>query len=189
MLKQDGDSWRNDLEERESKVRELESKMEDWKRKKNEASEDRDRLTVVVGEVVHARKNFDNLDISAANSPSVSGVCTPNGTLSAESQLVALQQTHAATLADLSSVTAKYRDALQEISDLAAQIQEAKLATPLLPESLMTEPMTDITVEPAPIRRRLPGTRTRELSEPQYNSAGKRLFFRQAASTESLHTR
>jgi kinesin family protein 4/21/27 len=98
---------------------------------------------------------------------------------------VALQQTHAATLADLSSVTAKYRDALQEISDLAAQIQEAKLATISVPPS----PMTDVAIEQPPIRRRMTGTRTLELSEPQFNSAGKRLFFRQAASTESLHTR
>ena len=43
--------------------------------------------------------------------------------------LMALQQTHWATLADLSVVADKYRDLLHEISDLATLIQEAKLQT------------------------------------------------------------
>ena len=45
----------------------------------------------------------------------------------AEAQPLVLQQTHTATLADLSSVTAKYCDALQEIHDLSSQLEEANL--------------------------------------------------------------
>ena len=46
---------------------------------------------------------------------------------SVQDQLTVLQQTHQATLRDLSAVADKYRDALRKISDFAAQIQEAKL--------------------------------------------------------------
>jgi kinesin family protein 4/21/27 len=98
-----------------------------------------------------------------------------------ESQLLALQQTHTATLADLSSITAKYRDALREISDLAAQIQEAKLSD-TIPESPLNK-----SIEIPPFRRRMTGGRVREASESQLD--GRRLFFRQAASAESLHAR
>jgi len=45
-----------------------------------------------------------------------------------EKQLLELQHTHTATLANLTL----YRNALREISDIAAQIQEAKL-NPELP--------------------------------------------------------
>ncbi|CAK5265252.1 unnamed protein product [Mycena citricolor] len=116
----------------------------------------------------------------------------------AERQLLALQQTHTATLADLSSMTDKYRDALREISDLAAQIQEAKLsgssAEPVPPESpttVETPVERPLDHSPGPYRRRMTGGRSRESSmgEPQINSAGRRLFFRQAASAESLHAR
>lgn len=105
---------------------------------------------------------------------------------SLENQFLSLQQTHTATLSDLSSVTSKYRDALREISDLAAQIQEAKLSNPSIAES--ESPAEDKPVEMPQIRRRMTSGRLRESGE-QYNSAGRRLFFRQAASTESLHSR
>lgn len=99
-------------------------------------------------------------------------------------QLDALQQTHTATLADLSSVTAKYRDALREISDLAAQIQEAKLSNPE-----PNRPETPDKLAEAPIfRRRMTGGSRRDPSESQYSSE-RRHFFRQAASAESLRAR
>lgn len=205
-LRQDGESWRTDLEEREKRVKELELKMLEWERKKNDAGDARIRLGNVVGEVASARKSLEiditNTPASTDGSPSPSsaigptagplaseisqgpdtpGETTPNPAL--ESQLLALQQTHTATLADLSSVTAKYRDALREISDLAAQIQETKLNN-TIPESPLDKP-----VETPPLRRRMTGGRTRETSEPQANSPGRRLFFRQAASAESLHAR
>ncbi|KAI0078121.1 kinesin-domain-containing protein [Panus rudis PR-1116 ss-1] len=135
---QDGESWRNDLEERERKVRELELKMQEWEAKRQEANEDRERLGELAVEVARAKKQLED------------GSLTPNGTSQApsetssinevdksiEAQLVALQQTHAATLADLSSVTSKYREALREIADLAAQLQEAKVNAPSSVHSL-----------------------------------------------------
>jgi kinesin family protein 4/21/27 len=207
-LRSDGDNWRSDLEERERKVRELEERMQEWERKKKDAGDARARLGAVVGEVAEARKSLQ-LDIAANGSGSGSDVETPLATVAvvpdaadrhpdhdARQQLVALQQTHTATLADLSSVTSKYRDALREISDLAGQIQEAKLAgesNNVRSESPTLEtPVEKPLIDTPPFRRRMTGGgRSRESSsgEPQYNSAGRRLFFRQAASAESLHGR
>ncbi|KAJ7311540.1 kinesin, partial [Mycena albidolilacea] len=208
-LRSDGDNWRSDLEERERKVRELEERMQEWERKKKDAGDARARLGAVVGEVAEARKSLQ-LDIAANGSGSGSDVETPLASVAvvpdaadrhpdhdAQQQLVALQQTHTATLADLSSVTSKYRDALREISDLAAQIQEAKLAGGESNNARSESPALETPVErplidTPPFRRRMTGGgRSRESSsgEPQYNSAGRRLFFRQAASAESLHGR
>ena len=205
-LRQDGEGWRTDLEERERRVKELELKMLEWEKKKIDAGDARIRLGNVVGEVASARRNLEidttNTPPSTNGSPSPLSVVGPNaGPLASEiiqvvdttgentqdpalrGQLLALQQTHTATLADLSSVTAKYRDALREISDLAAQIQEAKLNTPI-PESPFEKPL-----DSPPLRRRMTSGKIKEASEPQHNPAGRRLFFRQAASAESLHTR
>ncbi|KAK0463641.1 kinesin domain-containing protein [Desarmillaria tabescens] len=217
VIRQDGEGWRNDLEERERKVRELETKMQEWERKKKDAGDTRARLGSVVDEVALARHSLDidfknaapSLQVNGESeenpdhvngislaaleaSPSPSAPVTPPETAetdqSLHNQFVALQQTHTATLADLSSVTAKYRDALREISDLAAQIQEAKLSNSVSSESLDSPTTTDKSMELSPMRRRI-ASRTREASEPQYNAAGRRLFFRQAASAESLHSR
>ncbi|KAG5723997.1 Kinesin-like protein KIF27 [Termitomyces sp. T112] len=195
-LREDGNNWRSDLEERERKVKELETRMAEWEAKKKEAYDVRTRLGGVVDEVASAKKN---LEINVANTPQTSEGVTSNPPAeqlaevltqpsipgsALEKQLLALQQTHTATLADLSAITAKYRDALREISDLAAQIQEAKLNNP---ESAQSESPEKL-VESPPVRRRMPSGRVKD-AEPQYNSAGRRLFFRQAASTESLHAR
>ncbi|KAF7322353.1 Kinesin domain-containing protein [Mycena chlorophos] len=212
-LRTDGDNWRSDLEARERKVRDLEQKMVEWEAKKKEAGETRERLGVVVGEVAEARKNLQ-IDatvngVSPAGSengtPLASAIEPPSGPSTppeadpvVQQQLLALQQTHTATLADLASVTSKYRDALREISDLAAQIQEAKLGgqstdshTSVTADSPTSEMPVERPAEIPPFRRRMTGGRSRESSagEPQVNSAGRRLFFRHAASTESLHGR
>lgn len=182
-LKSDGTGWRSDLEKRERKVNELEEKMAEWERKKKEAGEERVRLGSVVSDVIQARKSLESLAAGSngASTP-VSGISTPNkADLSLESQLITLQQTHTATLADLSSVTAKYRDALREISDLAAQIQEANLSNPTVPEPPTP---SDISV----FGRRLPSGRSREGNDSPINGPGRRLFYR-AASTDSLHSR
>ncbi|KAJ6502076.1 kinesin domain-containing protein [Mycena sanguinolenta] len=219
-LRSDGDGWRTDLEERERKVRELEERMEEWEQKKKDMGEARARLGAVVDEVAEARKSLQ-LDIAANGNGNSSDVETPLATVAVvpdaadrhpdpdaplppqadadsavQQQLVTLQQTHTATLADLASVTSKYRDALREISDLAAQIQEAKLAgdsNNTRSESPTQEtPVEKLYIESPPFRRRMTGggrERERSSGEPQYNSAGRRLFFRQAASAESLHGR
>ncbi|THH18433.1 hypothetical protein EUX98_g8959 [Antrodiella citrinella] len=189
-ITQDGQSWRSDLEQRERKVRALEQKMEEWEAKRKEAGEDRERLTDLVSEVTKAKKNFEengSLKINGSSqTPSeVSSINEPESV--AQSELVALQQTHTATLADLSSVTAKYRDALREIADLAAQLQEAKVSGPPPIREDVSE-STDApseTPSPSPRRRMTRGAK----DEPQVNGQGRRLFFRQPASAESLHNR
>ncbi|KAJ6618850.1 hypothetical protein B0H10DRAFT_1877274 [Mycena sp. CBHHK59/15] len=219
-LSADGDGWRADLEAREARVRGLEERMSEWERRKAEAGEERTRLGAVVGRVASARESLklgarDSGTVTPAESeaPVVAKDAsadptaatqdtqadTPPYDAAAAAQLLALQQTHTATLADLAGVTAKYRDALREISDLAAQIQEAKLGGH--ESSTLETPVAVVAPDaleahgphfepPPPFRRRLTGGgRVRESSEPQYNSAGRRLFFRQAASAESLHGR
>lgn len=178
----DGTSWRSDLELREQKLKELESKMAEWELKRQEAGEQRVRLGAVVGEVALARKSMESL-----NADGTSGFVTPvsempsplDGDLSTEAQLTSLRQTHTATLADLSSVTSKYRDSLREISDLAAQIQEAKLANSnVLPE--IPEPPTPTEIQHMGARRLTNGLRRQD--------SDRRLFYK-AASSDSLHQR
>ena len=157
--------------------------MEEWEEKKKEAGDAWERLDGVASEVQQERKRleFDLAKVAGSGSSSVCGTSTPDEPESGlENQLVALQQAHTATLADLSSVTAKYRDALREISDLAAQIQEAKLSN---------TPLTDSPVDLGSHKRRMTSGRPKESSETPLNSASRRHFFRQAASTESLHSR
>ncbi|KAG2364519.1 kinesin [Suillus spraguei] len=188
-LSQDGASWRTDLEEREKRVKELEQKMEAWERKRKEANEDRIRLGDVVGEVELAKRSLESLNggSTKVNFPNTADASTPAAMdPSVKNQLVALRQTHAATLIDLSSVSKKYQDALQEIADLAAQIQEAKLNNPTIPETSAVDKVDT----PPPFRRRMTSSRSREgLSDPVYDPVGRRLFFRQAASVDSLHGR
>lgn len=195
LFRQDGESWRTHLEDRERKVKALEEKMLDWERKKQDASEARVRLGGVVGEVISARRS---LEVDLASSISVSPATpldeTPpplpatNSEEALEAQLLSLQQTHTATLADLSSVTTKYRDALREISDLAAQIQEVKLNSNSA-ESSTDSPSLDKANDIPPSRRRVATSRVRDINEPQLNNSGRRHFFRQAASVDSLHAR
>jgi prophage DNA circulation protein len=202
-FRQDGENWRSDLEARELKVKQLEEKMLEWEQKRKDAAESRLRLGEVVEEVVSARRS---LEVDLANAPSLANASECPETLSnltssppeanakemsstETAQLLALQQTHTATLADLSSITTKYRDALREISDLAAQIQEAKLSNLSIAESSSDSLDTDKLQDIPPLRKRITSTRMRESVEVQMNPSSRRLFFRQAASAESLHAR
>jgi len=200
-LQQDGDGWRADLEKRETRVLELEQKMAQWEQKKKEAEETRIHLENVVEEVATTKKDLESPSSSptSTNAPTneLTAEITPQGTTSVVTsqpeqdmtpQYLTLQQTHTATLADLSTVSSKYRDALREISDLAAQLDEIKLGSPTIAEE---EPTAELTAVERPeslqIRRRNMNGRHRE--DIQVNAAGRRLFFRQAASAESLHSR
>ena len=199
-LLQDGEGWRSDLEERERKVKELEEKMTEWEKRKTEVGETRARLGSVVEEVASARRS---LEISLANAPTPNNggnilhhkAITPASLSSIEqaleSQLATLQQTHTATLADLASVSAKYRDALREISDLAAQIQEAKLGNlSTAPSESNDSPIGDKSIEfPLPSKRRIMGGRLRDIGDPRLDAGNRRFLYRQAVSTESLHLR
>ncbi|KAF9256830.1 kinesin-domain-containing protein [Marasmius fiardii PR-910] len=158
------------------------------------------------------RASSDSEPTSRAASPSLppSRPMSPAQSSQLEKQFLALQQTHQATLADLSSVTNKYRDALREISDLAAQIQEAKLGSINGNSDAMSEATTDSESPNPPLNTLSPHTspikssdrnslrnrkmtsngRMREGSEGSLGTnGGRRLFFRQAASAESLHSR
>ena len=211
-LTQDGENWRSHLEAREARVKELEQKISDWEEKRKEAEDTRARLGSVVGEVVSAKRNLE-IDISNASPTTTSISPSPvpserhpfsfslktdaeegspeSNREELEKQLLELQHTHTATLADLAFITAKYRDALREISDLAAQIQEVKL-NPTITEvaegdDAQTEPPTfDVLLETPPARRKKFSPRIRETTE---GPTTRRLFFRQATSAESLHAR
>ena len=199
-FRQDGENWRSDLEARELRVKQLEEKMVGWEQKRKDAAESRLRLGEVVEEVVSARRS---LHVDLANAPSLANASEcPSPSLSSSheananemsstetAQLLALQQTHSATLADLSTISTKYRDALREISDLAAQIQEAKLSNLSIAESSSDSLDTDKLQDIPSLRKRVTSTRVRESVEVQMNPASRRLFFRQAASAESLHAR
>ncbi len=207
-FKLDGENWRSDLEAREAKVKQLEEKMREWEQRRKETEETRFRLGGVVGEVELAKRHLE-IDISKSSStvssvsPSPGSEYPPPMPLQADShdavgatdtelekQFLELQQTHTATLADLASITGKYRDALREISDLAAQIQETKFSNPSIAEvaDITTEShMVDILPDTPPLRKRILGPRIWESSEGQLSP--RRHFFRQAASAESLHTR
>lgn len=195
-LHKDGEDWRTDLEQREARVRELETKLQEWEAKKTEVAEQRERLTEVVDEVAAARKSVVRRSLQQPRPATPTAPVKTNGVhveptptpadspdSALQAQLAELQETHAATLADLSSVSAKYRDALREISDLAAQIQEAKLQsldlTTESPQKLAPESPT------IPSRRRMPSRQPSDAS----GGPARRLFFRHAASTESLHSR
>jgi chromosome segregation ATPase len=202
-LRCDGDSWRSDLEERERKVKELEEKMSQWQKRKHDAGETRARLGNVVDEVASARKSLE-IDLAKSSPPSspddesgdsVNRDVMPATRSSPEqvlaSQLASLQQTHTATLSDLASVSSKYRDALREISDLAAQIQEARLGNMSTCASDTNDsPIGDKSLDfPPAFRRRMTNGRGRETADLRLDTAPRRLLYRQAASTESLHLR
>ena len=203
-LAKDGQDWRDDLEEREERVKELERKMIELETKKNDTAEERARLGEIVQEVAKARRSLQlpkSVTINGNGSDFESvGSSRPETPLStaplseipqnvvegnADAQLVALQQTHTATLTDLSAVTAKYRDALREIQDLSSQLEEVKLSQGL---AASESPERNGSLDPfsgntsGSMRRNL----VRNMSE---NSGNRRLFFRHAASAESLHSR
>jgi kinesin family protein 4/21/27 len=184
----DGQAWRRDLDQRETKLRELERQLEVWEEEKRIIGQERERLGDLASDTAKARHSLE-IDMLRPVSSASTGDSALTGDKSVEEQLMALQQTHQATLADLSAVTDKYRDALREVSDLAAQIQEAKLQAVAIPDHSDdgSEPAA-----PSTLRRRL--TMGGSLRSPRggdagANQTGRRSFFRQAASTESLHAR
>lgn len=178
QLQQDGQEWRNDLEEREKKISKIEATLREREATLQATAETRDRLGAIVNDVSEARKNLEAASIKSG----VSSIQEEDGSL--EAQLVALQHTHTATLTDLSSVTSKYRDALREITDLAAQLQEAKVNASIPPTPLSESP--ERPAEAISPRRRM----TRGSSnDGALNGSARRLQYRQAISSESLHSK
>ena len=145
-------------------------------------------------------------DAESADGKSDSGTARPlspsseytetDNTSSLKDELDQLQKTHSDTLGDLAAVTAKYRDALREISDLAAQVTEVKLQ---LNQDQYSDTSSDVglpgraprtPITPGRPQRR-PSSRgaTWADSSSPVSAGGRHPFFRSAASTESLHSR
>lgn len=196
-ITKDGEGWRKELEAREQRVEELEERLRRWEEEKDQAADDRARLGNLVGTVSKARESLD-IEVSRANDKEKSAPA--EGTSELQVQYVALQETHTATLADLSAVSAKYRDALREISDLAAQIAEAKLQSAT---AETVEESTPPVYDSMSLGRRRGMAKRMDLSAFENSgvvngtngavngngTGGRRLLFRQAASAESLHAR
>ena len=192
------------MEEREERVKDLEKKMIELETRKNNAAEERARLGEIVEEVAKARRSLQipkGVTINGNGSgPESVGSSRPETPLSTappsegpqtivednpDAQLIALRQTHTATLADLSTVTAKYRDALREIHDLSSQLEEAKLSQGLA----ASEPL-ERSGSLDPFSGNSPGLVARKPVRNMSETPGsRRLFFRHAASAESLHSR
>ena len=202
----DARNWKKTLDEREKRVRELELKMQEWDKVRVETSQERERLGAVVQDVTSAKRSLESthtrvyLGDTTPTSPTFSTVTIKPDVSSERSgdddQLLALQKTHSETLAELESITSKYRDALREIADLAAQISEAKLQS-----DTSSEVGSDSGSSRFPPRTPRRGISRREtvdglspLKVPPSPisiaaAPSRRNLFRHAASSEGLHSR
>jgi len=186
-LKTDGDGWRSELEARERKVADLERQLLAWEERLTEAGIDRERLGELMNGVEQAKTDLE-INIAKVRESSSAQNGEASSPVELQDQLVSLQQTHTATLADLSVVSSKYRDALREISELAERISVAKLQKDDDTDNL------DSPNEEPPVRRRrgtLSSSRPRDGAENGTitPSPSRRRFFRHAASSDSLHAR
>ncbi|QRV88006.1 kinesin motor domain protein [Ceratobasidium sp. AG-Ba] len=200
--RKDRDEWVKMLEARERKVEALESRMGEVERERVWLAAERERLNGVVGGVEKARRSLEAEGVNGING---SGNETPFMTPATEipapglgfpgdaAEVEELRKQHAATLDELNTVNARYQDALRDISDLYAQINEAKLQQngsmddkdpPAGGLEVDTNGVNPGSTTPTSFRRRA-GSRTAAESP----GGSRRLFFRHAASSESLHTR
>jgi DNA repair exonuclease SbcCD ATPase subunit len=192
LMKGDEEGWRSDLEVRENKVRELEAQLREWEARKEDAIRDRSRLGDLIVGVEDAKRDLDSS--TKGSSPVEESLSVVNGQTTHDAQLEdkykELEETHTATLADLSTVTDKYRDALREISDLAVQLQEAKLNQHSHSNTNSVSDHGEMNSNAPITRRRKPSSsHSNEPTSPYSVTASRRPFFAQAASTESLRTR
>lgn len=185
--------WKDSLAEREKRVQELEQQMEEWEKVRVEAGFERQRLASVVSEVETRR----SLEAEVNGLPASPTHSTMTVTPANAPELSQLREKHQSTLAELDSVSTKYRDALKEISDLAAQIAEAKLHSETSSEVSSSETGANrpISRSPKPGRRSVIRRDTSEslssLAVPAGSNppSSRRNFFRHAASSEGLHSR
>ena len=186
--------WKDSLAEREKRVQELERQMEEWERVRAETGLQRQRLASTVSEVETTRRSLEAEVNGLPASPTHS---TMTITPADASELNQLREKHQTTLAELDAVSAKYRDALKEISDLAGQIAEAKLHSETSSEVSSSEAGTNRPMprSPKPGRRSVSRRDTSESLSSLVVPAGSNLppsrrnFFRHAASSEGLHSR
>jgi DNA repair exonuclease SbcCD ATPase subunit len=186
LLTSDEQGWRSELEQREEKVKALEAQMKEWESIRNEAALQREKMGNLVSGVEEAKKE---LDVSSRPSSSLGRTrpSSPVPTAADLAQLQILKETHAATLLDLENVTAKYKDALHEITDLAAQLDEAKLQGSI-DGAPLTFSVRDASL-PSMTGRRKASINRRDSNDSAASPAispARRVFFRQAISTDSL---
>lgn len=230
--RKDREEWVKVLEAREKRVEALEVQMKEVERDRAFLASERERLGGVVGGVEKARRSLE-MEVEDTGTPFMTPATEVgemglfrgevNGTNGVnrnggegERQAAAideLQKKHAATLAELNTVNTRYQDALHDISDLYAQINEIKLQGGVEKaggetngvqvetngETNGVHPDTNTSTDttpptrspPTPTQRRRAGSRAAAavgLESPSGTSA-RRLFFRHAASSESLHAR
>lgn len=229
--RKDREEWVKILEAREKRVEALEVQMKEVERDRAFLASERERLGGVVGGVEKARRSLE-VEVEGAETPfmtpttefggtlprnGVNGVNGDGGDAEKERQAAAieeLQRKHAATLEELNAVNTRYQDALHDISDLYAQINEIKLQGGVTADKTGGEP-NDVQAEangdtntvqpdaatdstppirspPTPTQRRRAGSRAAAAAvglESPSGASARRLFFRHAASSESLHAR
>ena len=178
-IQRDAQGWRTNLEEREDQIHRLEGRLKEREAALKEAGEARQRLSVLVEEVSAARKDAETISVH-------SGISTLDQESATERQLLELQRTHAATLADLANTSSKYQEAIRDIADLQHQLHEAKVNASLPPSRVSESP--ERPAEVSSPRRRTARGMSRDTLDVQTN--GRRMMYnRQAISTESLHGR
>ncbi|KAI6132008.1 kinesin domain-containing protein [Pisolithus croceorrhizus] len=163
-LESEGERRREEVEMLQSRLENFKSDGENWRtdleeRGEEKAGEDRARLGSVIGEVEHAKRSLEDLTTTKNGiSNPPSGVQTPT------------KIDLSATLTDLASVSAKSK----KLSSLIQLSHESPAEN----------------VEIPTFRRKVTASRSREaLGDPaQLDASGKRHFFRQAASSDSLHS-
>ncbi|KAG8922571.1 hypothetical protein FRC02_011756, partial [Tulasnella sp. 418] len=124
------------------------------------------------------------------------------GAVAIKEQLSSLQETHSKALTELSDVTVKYRDALKEINELNSRLTEIKnheSGSDGDGSNVPPSRISGIGLYNTGPRRRMTRdsnqTLLNGLSSPpsvatnSLNSQTRRLFFRNAASADSLHSR
>ncbi|KAG8745599.1 hypothetical protein FRC10_007490 [Ceratobasidium sp. 414] len=222
--RKDREEWVKTLEARERKVEDLEARMSEVERERAFLSAERERLGSVVGGVEKARRSLEHERVNGVDGTDTPFMTPPtevpnefgfpDGTGSDDNQvgeglapnqgemLEELRRKHAETLEELNTVNARYQDALRDISDLYAQINEAKLQNGVVddkdgpeingvqragsstPPEITTNGETALPLHGAPTPRRH-GSRAAESP----STSARRLFFRHAASSDSLQTR
>lgn len=133
-----------EIDERDRRLLELERSLDDLQAKKDNSEKEGVRLEQVAGDEKEQRlelerrlKSVQRASTVASNSqpatPTTSSVLIPGATagVALDATLLVrlkdLQSTYEATLAELASANEKYSSSLQEIQQLNAQIEEAKL--------------------------------------------------------------
>jgi chromosome segregation ATPase len=185
-MRGDEQGWRFDLEAREDKLRAVEAELQQWQGKGVPFTSQKDKHGLEIPDGTETPTSKSDLSVNG-DAPIV-----VNGSISEaqlEDKLRLLQEQHSATVAQLADVSTKYREALHEISDLAAQLKEYQLQ-----ESSVRATAPDVAVDgeiPVTTKRRPSASRkaSEDLTGTSPVAAAKRNFFKAAASTDSLRAR